>query len=104
MKKPSKRFPMGKNVASKNPQVQRRKKVAKELTELCHTLGYGTLIPPCSTQDEKPVARLKLKKESIVKQALEFGMNVPQALVDEVFPPPDPNPPTNYLDDGEAPF
>ena len=44
------------------------------------------------------------RKTRIVQQAVEFGLPVPQALIDEVNPPEEPNPPTNYVDDGKPPF
>lgn len=94
-----------KNIPSNNPLVKRRKKVGKELQALLLSLGYGTLFPPSkSSLSGNALARWELRKTRIVQQALELGMKVPQELVDQVNPPPEPNPPTNYVDDGKAPF
>ena len=93
-----------KNIPSNNPKLKRYKKVAKELGELLRDLGYGNLFPTNKAMSEKAQKKWGLRKTRIVQQALEFGMQVPQALVDEVTPPPEPNPPTNYVDDGKAPF
>ncbi len=53
---------------------------------------------------DKAQKKWGVRKTRIVQQAIEFGMHVPQELVDEVNPPPETNPPTNYVDDGKAPF
>ena len=93
-----------KNIPSRNKLVQRRKKVAKELEELLRDLGYGTLFEPSASISDKHRAKWATRKTRIVQQAVEFGLPVPQALIDEVNPPEEPNPPTNYVDDGKAPF
>jgi len=94
-----------KNIPSNHPDYRRRQKVAKELAELLLDLGYGSLFPPTGlVMTEKARKRWGTKMTRIVQQAIEFGCAVPQALVDEVNPPPEPNPPTNYVDDGKAPF
>lgn len=86
--------PDPKNVASRNPMVIRRKKVAKELTEICHQCGIGTLFPPSTTLSEKGRIKFETKMHRVVNQALELGMNVPQELIDLVNSPPEPNPST----------
>jgi len=75
--------------------VQRRKKVGKELEELLRDLGYGTLFEPSSSgRSPKQLAKWETRKTRIIQQAVEFGMHVPQALIDEVNPPEEPNPST----------
>ncbi|MEY8119977.1 hypothetical protein AB9F26_17200 [Falsihalocynthiibacter sp. BN13B15] len=93
-----------KNIPSNNPLVKRHKKVAKELAELLHDLGYGTLFPPSKVMSEKAQIKWGTRKTRIVQQAVEFGLKVPQKLVDEVNPPPEPNPPTPPEDTSKAPF
>jgi hypothetical protein len=95
-----------KNIPSNNPLYKRRKTVMNELESILLGEGYGSLFPP--SQSSLPPAERKkyeAKKYLIVKQALEFGFSVPQKMIGQLhLGDPDPNPPTNYVDDGKSPF
>lgn len=86
-----------KNIPSRKKLVQRRKKVAKELEELLRDLGYGTLFALSASISDKHRTKWATRKTRIVQQEVEFGLPVPQALIDEVNPPEEPNrPPTTW--------
>lgn len=91
------------NIPSNNPRVKRRKKVLKELEQLLVDEGYTGLSFGGGTtmRNDK---RWALKRTRIVQQAIELGLNVPQALIDEVDPPVEPNPPAPPVDLKETPF
>lgn len=93
-----------KNVPSRNKLYQRRKKVAKELEEVLRACGIGTLFPSVTIRSEKDRIKFETKKHCVVNQALELGMPVPQALIDQVNLPSEPNPRVYVEDDGKAPF
>ncbi len=92
-----------KNIPSRNKLEQRRKKVAKELEELLRDLGYGTLFDESPAITEKHRTKWATRKTRIIQQAVEFGLPVPQELIDEVDPPEEKHP-TPPEDLSKAPF
>lgn len=97
-----------KNVPSKNPLLIRRKKVAKELEELIRAEGLaGSLFEVAtSARSEEDQRKWERRATRIVEQALEFEMQVPQALLNrlKVQTGFDPNPTAHVENDGIAPF
>ncbi|WP_170430655.1 hypothetical protein [Ruegeria arenilitoris] len=89
-----------KNTLSHNKEYQRRKKIAEEFNQLLRDEGFGSLFPNETTQSEKTAKR----RLTLISEAIAIGMDVPQQLRDEVDPPFEPNPPTNYVDDGKPLF
>ena len=93
-----------KNVPSNNPEYRKRMRVQKELTELLHAEGHGTLFPSASVMPEKSRAKYAIKRERLIRDGIKYGFWVPQALIDEVNPPPEENPRVpDEDDDGKAP-
>jgi len=93
------------NIPSNNPLVKKHKKVGKELSEVLHAEGYGTLFSTPIVRTPAAQLRWNTKKHLVVKAALELGMTVPQKLIDELhLGDPDPNPPVPQDDSTKAPF
>lgn len=97
-----------KNVPSKNPLLIRRKKVAKELEELIRAEGLAGSLFDVATpaRTDKDQRKWERRATRIVEQALEFEMQVPQALLNrlKVQTGFDPNPTVHVENDGKAPF
>lgn len=65
---------------SNHPSYRKRKKVQKEFYHLLVWEGYMSLFPPIIRTDK----RWLKTRARIVRQALEFGFNVPERMVDSI--------------------
>lgn len=96
--------PVGPKPYSSTPEYRRRKKISEEFSVLLRAEGYGTLFPNDGAFAAKTNARRALARTRLIQQAIEFGMLVPQLMVDQVNPPVEPNPRVPPSDPNEAPF
>lgn len=65
---------------SNHPSYRKSKKVQKEFYHLLVCEGYMSLFPPIIRTDK----RWLKTRERIVRQAMEFGFNVPERMVDSI--------------------
>lgn len=65
---------------SSHPLYRKRKKVWKEFRQLLVDEGYMSLFPPIFRTDK----RWLKTRARIVRQALEFGFDVPQKMADSI--------------------
>ena len=83
------------------PYLLRKKRVAKEYSDLLLSEGYGNLFGPNYNIGN---AKKNLRKTRLIQQAIEFGMWVPKAHINFVNPPVDVNPRVPPSDPNELPF
>lgn len=67
---------------SSQPLYRKKKKVQKELYHLLVSEGYMSLFPPIIKTDK----RWLKKRERIIRQALDFGFDVPKNMAASVHP------------------
>lgn len=75
-------------------------RIKKQLAAVLKERGYGQLFGPSVVRTEKSLA----KDEKVVLSALAHNIPVHPNLLAEFGLKEDPNPPTNFEHDGEAPF
>ena len=91
----------GPGPSSANPKYRRWKRVSEEYSRLLLSEGYGNLLGPnYSVRNPKQ----DLRKTRLIQQAIEFKLWVPQAHINYVNPPVEPNPRVPPSDPNEAPF
>ena len=84
-----------------SPKYRRWKRVSEEYSRLLLSEGYGNLLGPnYSVRNPKQ----DLRKTRLIQQAIEFKLWVPQAHINYVNPPVEPNPRVPPSDPNEAPF
>lgn len=91
------------NADARQRQIARAKKIGKiekDLAKVVSKRGYDSLFGAAKIQTEKAIE----KDRKVVETALAHDVRVHPKLLAEFGLKEDPNPPTNFEDDGEAPF
>ena len=92
--------PKGGRAAEQIKTLKRHARVKKALAKIISDGGYNSLFHGHMVATEKT----KSKKRTVVIDALAIGEHVPKLLLEHLGLVDEPNPTTNCVDDGKAPF
>ena len=94
-----------KNSPSSHPLYRKRRRVLNELNAILQEDGYsGQLFHTPRVRSERDQQKWDARKAVVAKQALELGLHVPQAFLDDLEPEWQENPKVPDDDDSGPPF